>query len=71
VALQQAKLDFLVQANQLKSHPYFWASYVVIGDAAPISFGSDYKWEVAVIVIVLLLLFALAFAKRLFIVNKR
>ena len=33
VALQQAKLDFLTHANQLKSHPYYWSSFIVSGDA--------------------------------------
>ncbi len=35
-ALQQSKKDFINQANQLKAHPYFWASYVVIGDQSPL-----------------------------------
>ncbi len=36
LALQKAKTDFLAQANQLKAHPYFWASYVIIGNTDPI-----------------------------------
>jgi len=36
LALQKAKTDFLAQANQLKAHPYFWASYVIIGNTEPI-----------------------------------
>jgi CHAT domain-containing protein len=32
VALQQAKLEYLETADTLKSHPYFWSGYVVIGD---------------------------------------
>lgn len=32
VALQQAKLEYLETADPLKSHPYFWSGYVVIGD---------------------------------------
>lgn len=35
-ALRQAKLDFINNADQLKSHPYFWAGYVVIGDDSPL-----------------------------------
>lgn len=38
LALQKAKTDFLAQANQLKAHPYFWASYVIIGNTEPIDF---------------------------------
>ncbi|MFP4025796.1 MAG: CHAT domain-containing protein [Thiohalospira sp.] len=35
-SLRQAKLDFINNADQLKSHPYFWAGYVVIGDDSPL-----------------------------------
>jgi len=35
-ALRQAKLKFLENADPLKAHPYFWASYVNIGDMTPI-----------------------------------
>lgn len=31
-ALQQAKIDYLESASMLKSHPFFWASYMLIGD---------------------------------------
>ncbi len=36
-ALRNAKLEYLKNANQLQSHPYFWAAYVQIGDNTPIS----------------------------------
>lgn len=35
-ALRQAKLKFLENADPLRAHPYFWASYVNIGDMTPI-----------------------------------
>jgi CHAT domain-containing protein len=31
-ALQLSKIDFLENADQLKSHPYFWSGYIVIGN---------------------------------------
>ncbi|MCF8369621.1 MAG: CHAT domain-containing protein [Bacteroidales bacterium] len=37
VSLQQAKLEYLNSANQLESHPYFWAAFVQIGNNSPIS----------------------------------
>lgn len=59
VALQKAKLDFLEQANILKSHPYFWAAYVVIGDTEKLySKGTAYFtwwWVSGLIVLVFLL----------------
>lgn len=35
-ALREAKLNFIKGADQLKAHPYFWSSYVAIGDVSPI-----------------------------------
>ena len=35
-ALREAKLDFLKKADNLKAHPYFWSTYVVIGDSSPL-----------------------------------
>ena len=31
-ALRQSKIEFIKKADQLKSHPYFWSGYVVIGN---------------------------------------
>jgi len=31
-SLKQSKMDFIKNADQLKSHPYFWSGYVVIGN---------------------------------------
>lgn len=35
-ALHKAKLDFLQSADSNTSHPYFWGSFIVIGDITPI-----------------------------------
>jgi CHAT domain-containing protein/Tfp pilus assembly protein PilF len=42
-ALRLAKIDFLDNSNRLKAHPYFWSSYVLIGNPDPIDLmpGSD------------------------------
>ncbi len=38
-ALRQAKLDYLAGvAEETKAHPYFWSSFIGIGDMNPISF---------------------------------
>ena len=36
VALQKAKLAFLSKANRLKSHPYYWSSFLINGDTEKI-----------------------------------
>jgi CHAT domain-containing protein len=35
-ALRESKLAFLNGADQLRSNPFFWASYVIIGDSSPL-----------------------------------
>ncbi len=35
-AMRQARKDFLEQADITRSHPFFWASFVVVGDDSPI-----------------------------------
>jgi len=35
-ALRKAKLEYLLTADQLRAHPYLWASYVSIGKTEPI-----------------------------------
>jgi CHAT domain-containing protein len=42
-ALQQAKLDFLKNSNNLRANPYFWSTYVIIGDASPL-YSRDINW---------------------------
>ncbi len=36
VALQKAKLDFLTKSDQLQAHPFYWSSYICIGDQSAI-----------------------------------
>jgi CHAT domain-containing protein/Flp pilus assembly protein TadD len=45
-AMQKAKIEFLQQANQLKAHPYFWASYVIIGDTEPLSLSGSNRYMI-------------------------
>jgi CHAT domain-containing protein len=35
-ALHKSKIDFLNNADQLKSNPFFWSSFVLVGDTKPI-----------------------------------
>jgi len=38
-ALRSARLDFLRDADQARSHPYYWATLVVYGDDSPLYFS--------------------------------
>ena len=35
-ALRRSKIDFLANADHLKSNPFFWSSFVLVGDTRPI-----------------------------------
>lgn len=36
VALQQSKLKYLEEADNITAHPYFWACYTMLGDTQPL-----------------------------------
>lgn len=42
-ALRLSKLDYLKQADKLRSHPYYWAAMIHIGNDNPISFSTNDK----------------------------
>lgn len=44
VALQQAKKYYLAQADEIRSHPYFWANPGLIGDYTPMKFEEKRGW---------------------------
>lgn len=56
IALQQAKLDYLESATQLRSHPYFWLAYVDIGNTKAFkrtTYNSEIGYSIVVIFIIL------------------
>ncbi|MCF8371266.1 MAG: CHAT domain-containing protein [Bacteroidales bacterium] len=59
IALQKAKLDYLSQADNLKSNPFFWAGFVNIGNTDPFTpneLGNWYFWAISAFIFILLLL---------------
>jgi CHAT domain-containing protein len=44
VSLRDAKLNYLKQADNITSQPYFWSNFVVLGDNTPIELGYNYNW---------------------------
>ncbi|RLD54066.1 MAG: hypothetical protein DRI97_12215, partial [Bacteroidetes bacterium] len=66
-ALQEAKLQYLQEADQLSAHPYLWSGYVSIGSTdALISKGYSklYQLIIGVIGLGLIILLLLRFRKR-------
>ena len=52
-ALREAKLNFLRDADNLKANPYFWSTYVVIGDSSPLfKKNLNYLYWLAAIVLI-------------------
>lgn len=61
-ALRNAKLDYLQASDQLGAHPYYWASFVPIGDMRPL--GTN-NWLIPLLVgLVLLAGFAVYWRMR-------
>ena len=55
IALQQAKISYLLKADKFKSHPTYWAGFVNIGESNPIPVSSSTHWYFWVIGIVIVL----------------
>jgi hypothetical protein len=64
VALKKARIAFLENADQLRSHPYFWSALVVYGDNTPLYHSSRLKITVLLIAIILSLALGYYFWKR-------
>lgn len=64
VALANAKKKFL-QNNPLKTHPFYWAGFIVNGDVSAVASGNSKIYWIAGIS-VLLILSVVAFRKKLF-----
>ena len=64
VALQKAKLDFLEQSNNFKSHPFFWAAYMIIGDDSPLNTNSDFYYFIVSFIIILIAIVAFYFLNK-------
>jgi len=60
IALQQAKLNVLLDANMAKSHPFFWSSYIINGDASEIEIRNYssfyYYWIIAFLLILIIVI---------------
>lgn len=63
-ALHLAKIDFLNNADQLKSNPFFWSSFVLIGNTDPIYKSHWIKTGINIFLILLPLPFLLILYRR-------
>lgn len=60
-ALHYAKIDYLKDADPVKTHPYYWASYIVFGDTCPLPSkrGSAKYFIIAVVLILIIFIYFL------------
>jgi CHAT domain-containing protein len=62
IALKNARIKFLKNADQLRSHPYFWSALVIYGDNTPLY--HTYKPGLAIGAVLILLLVGFYYWKR-------
>jgi CHAT domain-containing protein len=63
-SLKMARIDFLNNADQLRSHPYFWSTLVVYGDNEPLYYSKKLKFIILAIGIILSISIIYYFSKR-------
>jgi hypothetical protein len=63
-ALRKAKIDFLNNADQLRSHPYFWSTLVIYGNNAPLYYPEHLIVTGIVVVLILFVSVIFYFRKR-------
>lgn len=62
-AMKNSKIRFLLEADPVKAHPYYWAGFVVTGRAQPVMINRIYVYSA---VLMILLVFMLpVFSKKL------
>ena len=59
-ALRQAKLDFLIETHGIKTHPFFWGGFVVVGNTEPLTNRPSYQWAFIVGMTLLVICFFIA-----------
>jgi CHAT domain-containing protein len=63
-SLKRARIDFLNSADQLRSHPYFWATLVIYGNNDPLFHSKKIAVSFIIIAAVLILSLGYYFSKR-------
>ncbi len=55
-SLRKARMEYLKEADQMRSHPYFWGTLVIMGDDSPI-YSNFHKYIIGLVLIFALLFF--------------
>jgi CHAT domain-containing protein len=62
-ALKKARAKFLKNADQLRSHPYFWSSLVIYGNNDPLYF-SGYFIILSILAVLCIILFIIFYLRK-------
>ncbi len=52
-ALQSAKLEYLSNADPVKSHPYYWGAFLISGETDPIIISPNFPTVAIILILVL------------------
>jgi len=63
-ALKKARIRFLKNADQLRSHPYFWSTLVIYGNNTPLYYSKKFVISISAAVALLILSLGFYFRKR-------
>ena len=64
-ALRMAKIDYMKSANKLHYDPFYWASFILVGDWNPIEFPDQkLSHKYLLLIFVLIIFTALIVIKR-------
>lgn len=67
IALQQAKLQYLEEADVFRSDPFYWGSFYIVGDTSPLKIGKSYFWLytlITLLVVTMLIIYAIKHLKK-------
>lgn len=64
VSLRKARIDYLKNADQLRSHPYFWATLVIYGSNAPLYISKNLIIVVGIAILLIAFLLILYLRRR-------
>ena len=64
LALKKARMDFLKNADQLRSHPYFWSTLVIYGNNSPLYYSKKLIITLVAVFVILILSIGFYFWNR-------
>jgi len=56
IALRNAKISFLNEADPITRHPYYWSGYITVGDSDPVFVSRERKYLIIGVIVVLVVL---------------